>query len=65
MTSIVKIDLEKLNSGVNQVGSVNELEEVGAKNDGDLPAHLCSLPCGLLKVERTSLQHKKGNRYGY
>ena len=38
MTSIVKIDLQVLNSGVNQ--SVNELEEVGAKNDGDLPVHL-------------------------
>ena len=37
MTSIVKIDLQVLNSGVNQ--SVNELEEVGAKNDGDLPVH--------------------------
>ena len=38
MTSIVKIDLQVLNSGVNQ--SVNELEEVGAKDDGDLPVHL-------------------------
>jgi|TARA_R100000030_G_scaffold40828_1_gene30695 hypothetical protein len=37
MTSIVKIDLQVLNSGVNQ--SVNELEEVGAKDDGDLPVH--------------------------
>ena len=37
MTSIVKIDLQVLNSGINQ--SVNELEEVGAKDDGDLPVH--------------------------
>ena len=37
MTSIVKIDLQVLNSGVNQ--SVNELEEVGAKDDGNLPVH--------------------------
>jgi hypothetical protein len=37
MTSIVKIDLQVLNSGVNQ--SVNELEEVGARDDGDLPVH--------------------------
>ena len=37
MTSIVKINLQVLNSGVNQ--SVNELEEVGAKDDGDLPVH--------------------------
>ena len=37
MTSIVKINLQVLNSGVNQ--SVNELEEVGAKDDGNLPVH--------------------------
>tara|TARA_R100000742_G_C4200604_1_gene29824 strand:- start:221 stop:397 length:177 start_codon:yes stop_codon:yes gene_type:complete len=37
MTSIVKINLQVLNSGINQ--SVNELEEVGAKDDGDLPVH--------------------------
>ena len=37
MTSIVKIDLQVLNSGVNQ--SVNELEEVGARDDGALPVH--------------------------
>ena len=37
MTSIVKINLQVLSSGVNQ--SVNELEEVGARDDGDLPVH--------------------------
>ena len=37
MTSIVKINLQVLNSGINQ--SVNELEEVGARDDGDLPVH--------------------------
>jgi|TARA_R100001163_G_scaffold33109_1_gene25677 hypothetical protein len=37
MTSIVKINLQVLNSGINQ--SVNELEEVGAKDDGNLPVH--------------------------
>ena len=31
MTAIVKIDLKVLSSGINQ--SVNELEEVGAKDD--------------------------------
>jgi|TARA_R100000908_G_C3730906_1_gene130314 hypothetical protein len=37
MTAIVKINLQVLNSGINQ--SVNELEEVGAKDDGNLPVH--------------------------
>lgn len=37
MVAVVNIDLEVLNSGVNQ--SVNELEEVGARDDGDLPVH--------------------------
>ena len=37
MTSIVKINLQVLNSGVNQ--SVNELEEGGARDDGDRPGH--------------------------
>jgi len=37
MTCIVKINLQVLNSGINQ--SVNELEEVGARDDGDLPVH--------------------------
>jgi len=37
MTSIVKINLQVLSSGINQ--SVNELEEVGAKDDGNLPVH--------------------------
>ena len=37
MTSIVKINLQVLNSGINQ--SVYELEEVGARDDGDLPLH--------------------------
>ena len=37
MTAIIKIDLKGRSSGINQ--SVHELEEVGAKDDGNLPVH--------------------------
>ena len=37
MVAVVNINLKVLSSGVNQ--SVNELEEVGARDDGDLPVH--------------------------
>ena len=37
MVAVVNIDLKVLSTGINQ--SVNELEEVGAKDDGNLPVH--------------------------